>query len=189
MRLHARHSSCRHVQHQQSASFVYLSLRNWLNFSHRTIQRLSAELRDLEAEQQKYAVTWASRQEAFGAVVTSLEELGERVKEEKSEQERKDALRDDDIQDVASKPGEDSSAEDTDTGLHVRKALDPSAPAFEPSPLRQAQSASLDEPVAESEQMDIDEAVLDGRKPRSRTNSTREEGEEEESARKGTPEV
>lgn len=152
---------------------------NMLSCFTRTIQRLSAELRDLEAEQQKYAITWASRQEAFGAVVKSLEELGETVKEEKSEQERKDALRDDDMQDGDAKAGDESSAEDTDSGPHLKKPLDPHAPVFEPSPLRQEQTVSADQ-EREQEQMEVDEEALEERKPRSRTTSTREEGEEGE---------
>jgi len=162
-----------------------------------TIQRLTAELKDLEAEQAKYAITWSSRQEAFSAVVTSLEELGEKVKEEKSEQELKDALRDgdDDMSGAGaggdatttSKAGDDSSAEDTDTGLQAtnisKKVLDPKAPTFEPSPLRQEQTAKQQD-GNDAEQMDVDEdvelALQNSQKPRSRTTSTREEGEEEE---------
>lgn len=151
----------------------------------RTIQRLTTELRDLEAEQQKYAITWASRQEAFSAVVNSLEELGEKVKEEKSEQERKDALRDDDMQEGAVKGGDESSAEDTDSGLNLKKPLDPQAPSFEPSPLRQEET--IQEPGDETEQMDVDEEMHDERKPRSRTTSTREEGEEEELLKAESP--
>lgn len=160
-----------------------------------TIQRLTAELKDLEAEQQKYAITWARRQEAFGAIVSSLEELGERVKEEKSEQERKEALRDgdDDMGETATapatpKPGEESSAEDTDSGLEIVKkkktnlnGLDPNAPTFEPSPLRQEQIAFPTEDGEKPDGMELDEdTVQENRKPRSRTTSTREEGEEEE---------
>jgi hypothetical protein len=136
----------------------------------RTIQRLTAELKDLEAEQQKYAITWASRQEAFGAVVSSLEELGEKVKEEKSEQERKDALRDgdDEMGDTSSntasavRNGDDSGAEDTDPSQQIKKiTLDPKAPTFEPSPLRQEQVVNEKEQgsngeIAEDEQMEID---------------------------------
>lgn len=162
----------------------------------RTIQRLTAELKDLEAEQQKYAITWASRQEAFGAVVSSLEELGEKVKEEKSEQERKDALRDGDDEmgetssntATAVKNGDESGAEDIDPAQQVKKlALDPKAPTFEPSPLRREQVVSDKEPqgdngqIAEDEQMEIDTiTALENTKPRSRTTSTREEGEEGE---------
>lgn len=105
--------------------------------------------------------------------------MGEKVKEEKSEQDRKDALRDDDMGDTVAKAGDESSAEDTDSGSQAKKALDPMAPTFQPSPLRQEQSA--DHALADrAEQMEVDEEVHEPRKPRSRTTSTREEGEEEE---------
>ena len=134
------------------------------------IARLTSELQTLEAERQRYAETWASRQDAFSAIVRSLEELGERVREEKTEQERREALGDDDEEeaDVAGQEkggnggsksgnatgGEESGAEDgsakedgkaNQRSASTGKLLDPMAKAFEPvpSPLRQGESAGV----------------------------------------------
>ena len=112
----------------------------------RNIARLTAELKDLEAEQKRYAETWADRQTAFDSIVRSLEELGERVREEKSEQERRDALGDDDVQEETAQtqniPGTKNSdsieIDKSDNDVANIKSLDPTAKSFQPSPLRQS---------------------------------------------------
>lgn len=148
-----------------------------------TVQRLSAELRDLESEQERYGLTWANRQDAFGAVVKSLEDLGQMVKEEKSEQERKDALRDDDGGEDQVKPSEQEDMQtNAETTTQDKPKLDPKAPDFNPSstngqPVRQ---------FSEYGAMQVDdndsaaEPVADERFRRSHSASTKEEGEEDE---------
>ena len=121
---------------------------------YRNITRLTSELQTLEAEQKRYAETWASRQEAFSAIVRSLEDLGERVREEKSEQERREALGDEDDDEgipMDSKAkalptpgpggggeksgGEDSGTENEAAPSTSKASLDPTARSFQPSPL------------------------------------------------------
>ena len=175
---------------------------------YRNITRLTAELKDLEAEQKRYAETWADRQTAFDAIVKSLEELGERVREEKSEQERRDALGDDDVQEETSlkqpvSNGEDAGAEQTRLSSKAR-ILDSDTNSLEPPMLRQSGTngtspiapegdceaikesaydtiSKLDPPmeVDEDSGHDIREHRIEKRS-RSRSRSTREEGEEEE---------
>lgn len=71
----------------------------------------------------------------------SLEDLGERVREEKSEQERRDALNDDDVPEdgngaaAGARSGEESDAEGAEVSNALKRPLDPGAKSFEPSPL------------------------------------------------------
>lgn len=165
-------------------------------------------MRELEVEQKRYAETWAGRQQAFGAIVKGLEELQERVREEKSEQERRDALGDDDVAEETS--GQTRSAEESeaDDEIVVRqlqgKALDPTAKSFQPSPLKQQSALDAASPLPPSEgqsdaktaiseaasaRMEVDEDVEvpgsndaatkeQSQRHRSRSNS-REEGEDD----------
>jgi len=150
------------------------------------IARLTTELKDLEAEQERYAATWAGRQQAFDAIVQSLEELGERVKEEKAEQERRDALGDDDVQeDGTTQPAtRQPSAERDDTEDSQKKAhLDPNAKAFEPSSTSpQGDSAEGDTGMDIDEPADRkgEEAKVGGSRSGSTGRSSVEEGEEGE---------
>ena len=117
--------------------------------TYRNITRLTSELQTLEAEQKRYAETWSSRQEAFSAIVRSLEELGERVREEKSEQERREALGDEDDEEgipmdakaKAKSGGEESGTDNEAAGTASRASLDPTAKSFQPSPLADAGTA------------------------------------------------
>lgn len=121
--------------------------------SSENINRLTTELRELQAEQERYAETWSARQTAFSAVVKSLEDLGERIKEEKAEQERREAM-DDDVQDDAASANTtidvmEGDHQTTDLPISVEAIssmavdssklpkLNPSAKVFQPSPLRQ----------------------------------------------------
>lgn len=66
--------------------------------------------------------------------------MGERVREEKSEQERRDALNDDDVPEdgataSGARSGEESDAEGAEVSNALKRSLDPSAKSFEPSPL------------------------------------------------------
>lgn len=60
------------------------------------ITRLQNELQELEAEHERYTSTWTARQTAFSDVVKSLEELTATITEEKAEQERREAMLDND---------------------------------------------------------------------------------------------
>lgn len=56
------------------------------------IDRLEREMEELQQQSEVFKGTWSRRKDAFGKIVGQLEELGEEVREEKGEQERRQVM-------------------------------------------------------------------------------------------------
>ena len=79
---------------------------------HINLEKLNAEIADLERESQEYAQTWAERREQFGKIIEEGMQLRRLIRDEKEEVERREGMEGDDGDDgdTASHRGRSSGA-------------------------------------------------------------------------------
>lgn len=158
-----------------------------------SLQKLQAEITDLENESKEYAHTWSERREQFGRIVEEGLQLRRLIRDEKEEVERREGMQEDedgDEGDIHSKgkvselnsprqepesmtPSQQSQddAGRTTTGLHTEKSTTATRAA---TPLRQVSTAEGTK--ASSEQEDAN--MLDEGEVTGENGADLEEGEE-----------
>jgi len=126
-----------------------------------TIARLGKEIEELGQEATSFRTVWQRRKEGFDGIVSVLEEIGRDVSQEKSEQERRQAMDQDEEPDQhtaqASKEGsvapesrersegqEDEEVQEMIT-KDLKKQLDPSADSFEAKKESSRRGMDIDE--------------------------------------------
>ena len=63
---------------------------------HMNLEKLNAEIADLERESQEYATIWNRRREQFDKIVDQTTEMQRQIKDEKEEVERREGMEEDD---------------------------------------------------------------------------------------------
>ncbi|KAH8425584.1 uncharacterized protein LDX57_003334 [Aspergillus melleus] len=74
------------------------------------LQKLQAEITDLEKESKDYATTWAERREQFGRIVDEGMQLRRLIRDEKEEVERREGMQEDEDGDDADVPSKGKSS-------------------------------------------------------------------------------
>ncbi|PLB47081.1 hypothetical protein P170DRAFT_388258 [Aspergillus steynii IBT 23096] len=74
------------------------------------LQKLQAEITDLEKESKDYATTWAERREQFGRIVDEGMQLRRLIRDEKEEVERREGMQEDEEGDDADVPSKGKSS-------------------------------------------------------------------------------
>ncbi|KAJ9235386.1 hypothetical protein DTO271D3_5644 [Paecilomyces variotii] len=155
------------------------------------LQKLQAEITELEKESKEYAKTWSERREQFGRIVEEGMQLRRLIRDEKEEVERREGMQegeDGDEGDVPSKdktsgsntprpentPLQSSREEHGSSGLQVDRSHDGTARA---SPLRQTTNMEQDTNM-------VDEGEVTGDEGTEKANDL-EEGEEVSDGRVG----
>lgn len=133
---------------------------------HANLEKLDAEIAELERESEEYAHTWAERRQQFGKIIDEGMQLRRLIRDEKEEVERREGMmeerEDGDDGDVASQPGrlsgeatpshvDDGStpSQDRDRSPARRLLVEGRATPRGKSPLRQAQGVNEDTPEME----------------------------------------
>ncbi|KAN0082237.1 Tho complex subunit 7 domain containing protein [Elaphomyces granulatus] len=165
------------------------------------LQKLQAEILELEKESREYAKTWSERREQFGRIVEEGMQLRRLIRDEKEEVERREGMQegeDGDDGDIPSKgrtssmntphpdqdhdgatpshPGHEESSS-ASGGLHVNKTHPSVGTA---SPLRQSTTASEKNASQAEDTTMVDEGEVSGDEDTTRTEKLDdlEEGEE-----------
>lgn len=173
---------------------------------HMNLDKLNAEIADLEQESQEYATIWNRRREQFDKIIDQTTEMQRQIKDEKEEVERREGMEEDDEEQRGSISG-NATPRPSETGgatpMHgVEKELEGGTPgglsvnaqhaARSRSPLRESQTVNQDEEKKlsgleeQDEEMAEDGEVYteaDGMKadaPDGLVAEEKEEGEEEE---------
>ncbi|GAD99591.1 hypothetical protein NFIA_083880 [Paecilomyces variotii No. 5] len=128
------------------------------------LQKLQAEITELEKESKEYAKTWSERREQFGRIVEEGMQLRRLIRDEKEEVERREGMQEgedgDESGDVPSKDktsGSNTPRPETGTsGLQVDKSHDGTARA---SPLRQTTGIEQDANMADEGEVTGDEGT------------------------------
>ena len=63
---------------------------------HMNLEKLNAEIKDLEQESQEYATIWDRRREQFDKIIDQTTEMQRQIKDEKEEVERREGMEDED---------------------------------------------------------------------------------------------
>ena len=131
----------------------------------RTIARLNGDIRDLESQEGRYTGTWEARKVAFDEIVRALEEMGERVREEQNEQERRRALDDDapeaEAGAVETEPAAAPSTPGAQPSTPTSARLDPTAATFRPSGIAKAAAEELEEGEQEDDRPQGGDVVME----------------------------
>ncbi|KAJ9401016.1 hypothetical protein DTO282F9_1964 [Paecilomyces variotii] len=155
------------------------------------LQKLQAEITELEKESKEYAKTWSERREQFGRIVEEGMQLRRLIRDEKEEVERREGMQEGEDGDEGDVPSKDKTSgsntprpenislqssrhEHGTSGLQVDRSHDGTARA---SPLRQTTNMEQDTNM-------VDEGEVTGDEGTEKANDL-EEGEEVSDGRVG----
>lgn len=82
---------------------------------HMTLEKLNAEIADLEEESREYATIWNRRSEQFDKIIDQTTEMQRQIKDEKEEVERREGMEEDDEEQRRSMSG-NATPRPSDTG-------------------------------------------------------------------------
>ena len=119
---------------------------------HMNLEKLKAEIADLERESQEYATLWNRRREQFDKIIDQTTEMQQQIKGEKEEAERREGMEEDDDEQRGITSGNATPRPESggDTPMHV-VGKEPEAPTPEGLTVGARHTARGRSPLRESQ--------------------------------------
>lgn len=135
---------------------------------HANLEKLNAEIAELERESQEYAQTWAERRQQFGRIIEEGMQLRRLIRDEKEEVERREGMeeREDGEEADAGRAGSGPETPRQGTPMHVGQdaemlGVEKPSRSVSKSPLRELQNVN-GEGEKSSQEVEDEEMAEDG---------------------------
>lgn len=135
---------------------------------HANLEKLNAEIAELERESQEYAQTWAERRQQFGRIIEEGMQLRRLIRDEKEEVERREGMeeREDGEEADAGRAGSGPGTPRQGTPMHVGQdaemlGVEKPSRSVSKSPLRELQNVN-GEGEKSSQEVEDEEMAEDG---------------------------